>query len=132
MSEQDERLRDAFAQLLAMGAKGAVPAEAVWQQQGLNQFPQTPPVPGQFLDRSPTAGNFEPPGTVAPQRQFDLVDPTLDYPLAEAGAGLEHREFHPEDPRLKGAPAPFPGAKEIEVKPYDLPKKKKKKQKDKD
>ena len=118
MMEQDERLRDAFAQLLAQqGPQGAVPAETLWARQGLDQLSgvNTPPVPGQYLDRSATAGNFEPPGTVVPQRQFDLADPTLEFPGAASKPPIGE-PFHG-----KGIVA------ETTDRPWELPKKKTKK-----
>jgi hypothetical protein len=115
------QLRDAFAQLLAMGQKDAVPAEALWAAQGQNQLHTMNP-PGDDIQRSPLMG-VEGLGRQAPMPQIQTVDPMLEFPTGTP----------PQDPRMKGAAIPFPGAKEIEVKPvpkggdYNLPKKEKKK-----
>jgi len=119
-SSKGAQLRDAFAQLLAMGQSGAVPAEALWARQGLDQLTPTPP--DSNITRSPPmAERNQNQNFTIPMPQIQSADPTLDFPTGTP----------PQDPRMKGASKPFPGAKEIEIKPYELPKKKKK-QKDKD
>jgi hypothetical protein len=106
MADQQDRLRDAFAQLLALGQDKAAPIEAVWAEQGRNQLPGPPPNPN--VER-PQIYNDPTVGTPIQQAP---VPPSLDFPTATP----------------KGDPTPpFPGAKSVDVKPFGLPKKSTKK-----
>jgi len=113
--EQQDRLRNAFAQLLAQGNNQAAPVEALWARQGLDQLAPSPPVPGKIMDRTQSPVD---PSIVLPQRQFDLADPNAHFPTAEQGPG--DTRYRPAE-REK----PFKGKGEI-VGPYELPKSKKK------
>jgi hypothetical protein len=106
-AEENERLRDAFAQLLAMGNDQAVPAEAVWAQQGPRQFP--PPQPDLDVRRFPLPEEQGLPNVVTPQRQFNDDERYLRFPMqgdqnranpAEppfGGKGLVVGEYKPPD-----------------------------------
>ena len=87
-------LRDAFAQLLMMGANKSYPLEALWAAQGRDQIPR--PVPNPSGDGMPMAG----------------AAPGLNFPTAPAGPQAD-REFQPEQ-----AAKPFGGKGEV-VGPYD-------------
>jgi hypothetical protein len=136
MAGEDERLRDAFAQLLAMGQDRSAPVEALWAAQGQRQLPPTPSAPGMMMDRSETAGNFEPPGTVTPQVQ---ISPEAEQYARQAMPGLG-RTDNPWSVADEPGPAPFggkgliirPGDEEYALPPsknYALPKKEKKNKK---
>ena len=115
MEQEDERLRDAFAQLLAMGAKGAVPAEAVWAAQGRSQFPQ----PATSAARRFPAADSDPAnrGLVTPMPEIQTIDPTLELPTAPLPkSSFGEKPFHG-----KGVVA------ETTDRPWELPKKKDKK-----
>ena len=120
MADNNARLRDAFAQLLAVNGQGPVvsPIEALWAQQGQQQMPSQPPGPP--LD--PSKDFTGQAGTSMPRPQ---APPGLNFPTAPAAPGT-----------LLGGPkppqVPFPGAKSVEVKPYGgLPKSDKKPEKSK-
>jgi hypothetical protein len=130
----DMRLRDAFAQLLAMNQREAVPMEAVMAAQGRSQFP--PPAAPAGVTRAPlferkdtliTPLDIQRPqgysidNTVrAPTRFIDNTDPNLRFPVQG------------EADRANPAEALF-GGKGLVVgpypKPYELPKKSKKNKK---
>ena len=108
----DERLRWAFAQMMQqqINQGGPLTPEALWAMQGKQQLGGPP------VDQSV----FE--GWGAPTPRFQSP-PGLDFPTAGPGPGDQPKTSQP-------AQQPFPGAKEVEVKPYDLPKSKKTKDKD--
>jgi hypothetical protein len=103
MADQQDRLRDAFAQLLAQGQDKAVPMEAVMAAQGRQQLP--PPRPDPNLDR-PQIYNDETVGT--PTLRAPGPPDTHEFPTAQANPKISSEK----------PPAPFPGAKSVEVKPY--------------
>jgi len=128
MAGEDERLRDAFAQLLATNQREAVPMEAVMAAQGRSQWPKPPPPEG--VTRAPL---FERKDTLitpldiqrpqgysidndvkAPTRFVDSADPNLRFPV--------QGEANRDNP----AEAPF-GGKGLVVGPYKPPEKKDKK-----
>jgi hypothetical protein len=125
-NEQDERLRDAFAQLLAQGNGQALPMEAVMAAQARSQWPKPPPPAGvtyaqpfERKDTLITPLDIERPegysidNTVrAPTRFVDNTDPNLRFPVQG-----EANRANPDEP-------PF-GGKGLVVGPYKLPKKKK-------
>src|SRR6185295_148387 len=120
----NSRLRDAFAQLLAMGNNQAAPAEAVWAAQGPKQFAQ-PYAGPETMDR---VGAFDDPTTRTPMRQFD-PNPVLDFPQAPAGPIKLDNPRKGEAPRPPEEP-PFHGkgvVAETTDRPWELPKKKSKK-----
>jgi len=80
----ENRLRDAFAQLLYRGNDQAVPMENVWMQQGPAQFAKGV-TSGEVLDRNETPTD---PTTALPQRQF-VPDPRFDYPMHMGGKPAE-------------------------------------------
>jgi hypothetical protein len=108
MAGENERLRDAFAQLLAMNQREVVPAEAVWAAQGRQQLPQPQP--------DPTVERFssQTPDITLPMRQF-TPDPSI-----------RAAELMP-----KNSEPPFGGKGEV-VGEYKPPEKKKNKKKGKD
>jgi hypothetical protein len=107
----EERLRDAFAQLLMQGNPKAVSDEALWAMQGRHQLGGPPP---DDMTRYPgLKANI--PRALSP--------PGLDFPTAQPGPG------HPEMfGKVERAQPPFPGAEEVEIRPapkpgeYTLPK----------
>jgi len=128
MAGEDERLRDAFAQLLAANQREAVPMEAVMAAQARSQWPKPPPPAG--VTRAPL---FERKDTLvtpldiqrpegysidndvkAPTRFVDSADPNLRFPV--------QGEANRDNP----AEAPF-GGKGLVVGPYKPPEKKDKK-----
>ena len=115
-----ERLRDAFAQLIAAGQGRALPMEALWAGQGQRQLP---PAAAAAAITSPQMNQGE---TTLRMPQVPTPDPNLNFPTADAEL---YSAPAVEDARAKAKP-PFPGADSVEVKPYDLPKKKKKAKKD--
>jgi len=143
MAEQDERLRDAFAQLLAMGNNQAVPAEAVMAAQGRNQFPQPPPPAG--VTRAPlferkdtliTPLDIQRPegygidNTVrAPTRFVDNADPNLKFPTAGEPKAVTNEAPFGGKGKMMG-PYKSPGEYELPQSDRLLKKKKPKKGKD--
>lgn len=122
-------LRDAFAQLLMQGSKGAVPMEAVWAQQGPGQFRQ-PARPGEAdIIRDELEAN----GLVVPNESTTIrrFPPNPDFDVRQAMPGLG-RSDNPWRVDNEPPPAPFGGKGEV-VGPYrapgsyELPKKPKKK-----
>jgi hypothetical protein len=120
MADDNARLRDAFAQLLAVNGQGPVvsPIEALWAQQGQRQLP---PPPGPPLD--PSKDFTGQAGTSMPRPQ---APPGLNFPTAPAAP-----QSLLGGPREAPKP-PFPGAKSVETRPYPLPKSDKKKKSQKD
>ena len=120
MADDNARLRDAFAQLLAINGQGPAPSpiEAMWAQQGKAQMP---PPPGPPID--PSKDFTGQAGTSMPRPPSP---PGLNFPTAPAAPGsLLGGPREPSKP-------PFPGAKSVEVKPYGgLPKSDKKPEKSK-
>ena len=123
----DDRLRDAFAQMLmqnqqqgaspnAAQGQQALPAEGLWQQQARQQMPQQPPP--QVATTGPNQGY------ALPMQQVQ-TDPTLQTPMPET--------YNPAAP--KPVPAPpsgqdmmgmFPSAQQLKLGPsgpsaYTLP-----------
>jgi hypothetical protein len=130
-SDNGAWLRDAFAQLLAQQPGGqAVPQEAVWQQQGRDQFPA--PMRPQAWDLPPDAGNKPGDFAVMPQRSMDPRG--MNFPQAQPGPGAPNIVPPPQMPPVPQAqlpperdPAPFHGKGQ-----YVIPKSPKKKPKAKD
>lgn len=108
-------MRDAFAQLLAQNLQSqALPAEALWQAQMRNQMP-----PPQLAATNPGGADIT--GEFATPLPKTLPqDPNLAFPVAPQGPGST--EYQPQK-----LPKPFPNARSVEVKPYELPTQKDKK-----
>ena len=107
-----ERLRHAFAALLAMGQDRSLPPEALWAGQGRNQLPDARPP----LERPPAVGG-DVQGFTTPMPGIQSVDPRLEFPTA------------PEPPSQFGRGKPFKGkgiVAETTERPWELPKKSKK------
>jgi hypothetical protein len=100
---QDSRLRDAFAQLMAMGAGQALPAEAVWAAQGQQQLPPDtmPLIRPREMGDSPT--------TDLPMRAIDPGPAAeLAFPTAPADPRAD-QHFQPKGGKTDADQAPFHG-----------------------
>ncbi len=114
--QAENRLRDAFAQLLLQGNNQAVPVDAVWAAQGPRQFPK-PAAPDLPIDRPELSHDRN---TTLPIVR-GLEDPHLDFPTAAAGPQSPDRALGTLNQMDRRRP--FPDAKNVEVVgPYKLPK----------
>jgi hypothetical protein len=116
--DDNARLRDAFAQLLAANGQGPTPSpiEALWAQQGNRQLSPFPTNDQRAMTPVDPAQDFTGQST-APIMRAPPTDPTLNFPTAEASDS--------EGKRIPKKEKPFGGKGEV-VGPYELPKAKKK------
>jgi hypothetical protein len=106
----DERLRDAFAALLAQGSDQASPVEALWAKQMMQQMPQ--PQPDPTIVRPREMGDSM--TTDLPMRAVN-PGPAADiaFPTAPAGAGSPEARLRPALPPQTLLDM-FPGALSVE------------------
>jgi hypothetical protein len=117
-NDPQDRLRNAFAQMLLAGQGQASPLEALWAAQGRSQIP----APAQTARWDLPLGQ---PGDYAVMPQRSMNPPGMSFPTAPAGADSQLQSINPPPsmPRVPDAPPrpapPFPGAASVETKPYD-------------
>jgi hypothetical protein len=129
IEDPNERLRQAFAQILAQnGQGGAAPMDALMAAQMQQQMPMQPGVQKWDLPMGQ-------PGDFAAMPQQSMNPRGMNFPTAPMGAEspLQSNQPPPQMPKVPDepprAPAPFNGKGEV-VGAYELPKKKSKKGKD--
>ena len=143
------QLRDAFAQLMAMGQTGAVPMEAVWAAQGLDQLKPPSPSDPDFR-RAPVLNDNDndilkleidrPQGysgddVRAPVRNFALDGGNLAFPTAPEKKQADRTPFHGKGEIIGPYAPPKPNTYDLPPGPtknYDMPPGPKKKTKKKD
>ena len=112
LDDPRERLRAAFAKLMLQGqGNSPISVESLWAQQAARQALKAPPPP--MVELGPVMGGGKTPADLGVGMPQVVSPPGLNFPTADpAGSQLETMK----------ASKPFPGAKEVEVKPYGLPK----------